>query len=131
VTTPWIITFVALWAIVILLALIVLGTLRRVIPLLESAEESLAAGRASLGPGGLPVGARVPPFTAHSIGGSPFTELDLRDTTTVALFIGTSCPACEQLVDDLENDLAPELNARLVVVSESAESARPSRDRRL
>lgn len=122
-TTPWILAFVALWATVVLLGLIVLGTLRRILPVIERAEARLAVAT-SAGPGGLTEGASVPPFTVQSIDGETFTEFDLDDTRTVVLFIGTSCVACERLVDDLENGLAPDLGARLVVVSESAESAR-------
>jgi peroxiredoxin len=123
VSTPWIAAFCALTAIVVLLALIVLGTLRRLAPLFERAEASLAAAAASASPGALPTGAKVPPFAAASVDGANFTEFDLRRTRTVLLFLGASCPACERLVQGLENGDAPELDARLMAVSPNADEA--------
>lgn len=42
-TTPWISVFVALWVIVLLLAVVVVGVLRRIGGVLDAAEAQLAA----------------------------------------------------------------------------------------
>jgi hypothetical protein len=124
VSIPWILVVAALWATVALLGLILLGTLRRILPIVEQAERSLAADAARAGPGGLTDGTTVPPFTAVSVGGATYTELDLRDERTVVLFIGATCRACEPLIEGLENGFVPDLGVRLVTVVENADFAR-------
>lgn len=123
-STPWITAFIVLCGVVLLLGLIVLGTLRRLAPLIEQAEASLAAAAERAAPRALPAGASVPPFAAETLDGATFSELDLRGSRTVVLFVGAACAACERLVDALENGYAPHLDARLVTVTESAEEAR-------
>jgi peroxiredoxin len=123
-TTAWIAAFIALWAFVVVLALLVLGTLRRIVPVIERSEEVIASAAKRLAIGGLPPGTTVPPFTGDEIGGAKFTELDLRGSTTIVLFLGSGCRACEHLVRDLELKQAPEVGARLVVVSGSPAEAR-------
>jgi len=123
----WIAAFVAFASLVLLLGLLVLGTLRRITPLLERTEESLqTAATASLG--GLPVGARVPPFEARDTHGASFTDGDLLGATSLVLFVGPSCRACERLVEDLRAGSVPYLGARLFVVPDSADLA-PELDR--
>ncbi len=118
----WIGAFVALWAFVLLLGLVVLGLLRRIAPVLERAVEVLQeASVASLG--GLPVGSRVPAFSVRSSTGASFTDADLRDRTSIVLFLDATCQACENLVKDLRLGRSPRLEARLVVVPDSPDLA--------
>jgi hypothetical protein len=120
---PWIAAFVALWALVIVLAFLVLGTLRRMAPLLERTEARLAAATQRAEPSGLQPGAIVPAFEAEVFGGGRFTDADLHGARTILLFLGPSCQACERLVDDLDTGRVPELRARLVVVAHDADEA--------
>lgn len=122
-TTPWIVAFVALWMLVIVLGLLVLGTLRRLAPLIERAEESLSAAAAGMSPGGLPIGSTVPAFSVEEVGGSTFTHGHLEGSRTIVLFLSSSCRACERFVDDLENGRIPNLGVQLVVVSDDADQA--------
>jgi len=117
----WAAAFVTLWALVIALALLTLGALRRLVPLLERAEESLRSG-ASASLGGLAPGTAVRPFMAREVAGRTFTEDDLLGSTSVVLFVGADCRSCERLVDDLRSGAVPELEAPLFVVA-SAELA--------
>jgi hypothetical protein len=121
-SAPWIAAFLALCGFVVLLGLIVLGTLRRIAPLLERAEAALATGP-QRAPGGLRSGARVPPFAGKVVDGSTFTEQDLLRRRAVVLFVGASCAACERLIIDLEAGRIPDLSSRLFVVSEYADEA--------
>jgi AhpC/TSA family len=123
VTGLWVAAFVALWILVVLIGLVVLGMVRRVTSLLEAAEVSLeAAARASLG--GLPVGAMVPTFAAETADGRAATEMDLERRLTAVLFLSRSCDACQTMVDDLSRGQVPsDLGLRLIVVSDDSETA--------
>lgn len=122
-TAPWIVAFVALWVLVIALGLLVLGTMRRLVPLLERSQEVISSSARRLAIGGLPPGTSVPPFTAQGITGATFVDTDLRGSTAIVLFLGSGCMACERLVDDLEHGRVPDLGARLVVVSDDRAEA--------
>lgn len=118
----WIGAFIALWALVVVVGLLLLGTLRRITPVLERAEESFQTA-SSISFGGLAVGARVPSFAATTVSGESFNDADLLGTKTVVLFLGPSCRACERFVKDLGAGRAPHIAAQLVVVTDDAESA--------
>lgn len=122
-TTPWIVAFVALAALVILVGLLLLGLLRRITPLLEESQELIGSASRRLTIGGLPPGATVPAFAAEEVGGGVFTQDDLRGEPSVVLFLDDGCAACEGLVADLRSGYAPVLGARLVVITSSRETA--------
>jgi hypothetical protein len=123
-SAPWIVAFIALWATVLVFGLIVLGTLRRLAPLIERAEASLAAAQERAAPRALPVGESVPTFLAETVDGATFTDADLREARTVVLFLGASCSACGHLVRDVELGQPPDLGSRLVIVSDRIDEAR-------
>jgi hypothetical protein len=120
-TAPWIAAFLTLWVVVSLVALLTLGVLRRVTPVLEQAESRLADLRAH--PSGLDPGTTVPPFSVSEPNGDTFSNADLFGSTTIVLFVGTACRACERFVRDLRGGEVPELGASLVAVAESAGEA--------
>jgi peroxiredoxin len=122
-SAPWLAALLALWAIVILLALIVLGTLRRLVPLLERAEASLGASNHNARRSGLSPGTPVPAFSAQELGRATFTDADLRGSKSIVLFLGSACAACERFVDDLRVGRVPDLGAHLIVVADVAEDA--------
>jgi hypothetical protein len=123
VTGLWLAAFVALWVLVTFIGLVVLGTLRRVTPLIEAAEAAAtSATTASLG--GLLVGSRVPAFTAETVDRQVFTEMRLETGRSGVLFLSRSCDACERLADDLaRGEVPPDLGVPLIVVSDEATSA--------
>lgn len=123
-SVPWIAAFVALWVVVILLGFLVLGTLRRLAPLIERTEASLSEAAQIVPATGLPRGAMVPAFAAEELGGARFTHSELRGSRKVLLFLGSSCQACERFVHDLRQGSVPDLGARLVVVADDAGEAR-------
>ncbi|MGI8478928.1 MAG: TlpA family protein disulfide reductase [Gaiellaceae bacterium] len=118
----WIGAVAALWALVVVVGLLVLGTLRRITPVLERAEESFQSSL-SASFGGLEVGTKVASFDVTTIDGASFTEAALLETRTVVLFLGPSCEACERFVTDLEANQIPDVDAQLVVVTDDSESA--------
>jgi hypothetical protein len=121
-TGAWIAAFVATWILVIVLSLVVLGTLRRLVPVIERAEATLVDA-SSPSSTGLPLGTIVPAFAAAEIGGDTFTDAQLRGSTTIMLFLGSSCEACERFVRDLRAAKIPDIRARLVVIADSAQLA--------
>jgi thiol-disulfide isomerase/thioredoxin len=87
---------------------------------LEAAEARLQA-LPEYGPGGLPIGAQIPPFEATTADGAPFTEADLRGRTSLVLFLSSGCSPCRTLADDLNGNtdaLGPDL---LVVLNDPSE----------
>jgi hypothetical protein len=125
VTTPWIIAFSVLSTVVVLLGFLVLGTLRRVLPMLADAEAAISIASRNARLGGLPEGVVVPPFVETTLDGGTFTDSDLRGSLSAVLFVGAGCTACASLVADIESNSVPDhLGARLVVVSDEDEAHR-------
>lgn len=112
----WIFAYVALLVVVILMAILLVGTLRRISSLLEQAEATLRLLPSELAPAGLPPGTKVPDFEAPRIDGSIFRAADLYGTSSVVLFVDNDCEPCRELVVDLEQHAIDDLGSRLVVV---------------
>lgn len=129
-TVPWIVAFAALWLVVLIVGALLVGTLHRVIPVLVEAESAMERARRMARVGGIEVGSIVPPFSVDTVDHSLLTDDDLRGTTSVVLFIGNECPACDELNRSLEAGDVPEIDARLVVVaSDNSHGMRLSRSR--
>jgi hypothetical protein len=98
---PWIVAFIALWVIVLVLAVIVLGMMRRMAPLLDRVER--LASRQNLSPdhAGLPVGSEVPSFEVSDAAGKRLRFAQELPMPAVFLFLESGCPPCEDLVEEL------------------------------
>lgn len=118
-STPWIAAFAGLAALVILLGLLVLGTLRRISPILEKAESKLLLMPSDLAPAGLAPGTPVPDFQAQDLNGSAFRAVDLRGTEGIVLFLDSDCEPCRTLTSEVVADNGGGLDARLTVVVDS------------
>ena len=128
-SSAWTVAFVVLSVVVVAVVLVVLGTLRRILPVLEAAEDAIAMSMRRTA-GGLAVGSRVPEFVVTDSEGAEVTDDEFRSNGThVVLFIGARCPACATLVADLEAGTAPTFEVPVIVVSDSREQSqrlRPS-----
>lgn len=114
---------VALWVVVVLLGLLVLGLLRRVNDVLIAVEERLAVSPA--GPAeGLPVGARLPEFAVVSEPGEEQSSEDLELGPAVWLLLSAGCPACTRIVEELAGHPDPLHGMRLVVVADDTAEER-------
>ena len=111
-STPWIVAVLALWMLVLLLAVLVLGTLRRLAPLLERAEVAIQGSR----PGGLEPGAWVPDFEAVDADGARLTAADLDGQRSMVLLVDLDCPPCKQLVGEISAADPRELEFELVAI---------------
>jgi hypothetical protein len=95
---PWIAGFVALWIATILLGTLVIGLLRRVNNVLETAERRVASASGGPGIGGAAPGTTIGAFEAD-LGGITVSSHDL--FPGVFLFLSTPCALCLELAPQL------------------------------
>lgn len=103
---PWIAAVLALWVVVVLVALLVLGLLRRIAPVLEQAERAARLGRAMDEDVGAPDGSPVPPFSVVDRSGRTVPFEDVAPGERVVLFVDADCPACGNVTDGLATGAA-------------------------
>lgn len=120
-TGPWIAAFLALWAVVVLLAVLTLGLLRRVAPALEQVERAAGVGR-MMEDLGLPAGAVVPPFEVTDAAGRRVPFADVGPQDRVVLFVDANCPACDAVTTALARRPGP-VDLPVVVVPGPATEA--------
>lgn len=118
-STPWIIAFAALWLLVIVLGLVVLGAFRRLEFWFSEAQKALDAATAQLRSDGLQTGEIVGAFSATTIDGARFGRADLLEEPSIVLFISSDCAACELLLSGLERGVLPDSSERFVVVTDN------------
>jgi hypothetical protein len=118
VSTTWLVVMPLLVGFVAVLAFVVLGLLRRLVPLMEQVDATLAAALVRVRVSGLPAGAVVPEFHASVVAGAAFSDENLRGRSTLVLFINSSCSACHRLFSDLRAGSIPDLGVQLIVVTE-------------
>lgn len=115
-SSAWVVAYALLSVVVILLAVLVLGTLRRISTVLERAELVLSSPGSR--PGGLEAGAVVPDFEAVSAEGVPFTAADLENRQSLVVLVDRDCPPCRQLLGELGEERPTDLPELLVVFGE-------------
>lgn len=101
-SSAWISAFVALWVVVIFLAVTLLGWLRRTSLVLEQAEARLAAAPLGMTFGGAPPGTQIPPFEVADEHGAPVSSAELLRTPSVVLFMSSGCEACHHVASELD-----------------------------
>lgn len=102
-STSWAAAFVALWVVVLVIAVVVVGLLRRISSVLEQAEAHVASsGSGAAAIGGLPVASYAPEFRVFNENGDEIKTAELVRTPTILLFMEAHCGPCEQLAPDLE-----------------------------
>jgi methylamine dehydrogenase accessory protein MauD len=111
----WAVATVVLWVAVIALAVVVLGILRQITPVLERA----AAHPGAMGPGhqGPPVGDPVPHFSARDTAGEVVDEQSLRGQPALLLFLSIGCAPCEQLAAEIRRTDLGALASQLIIVT--------------
>lgn len=102
-STPWIIAFLALWAVVLVTLAVTIGLLRRTGPLLEQLERRLAAdAQAEPAAWGAPVDTQVPEFRVAAENGDAdtgreMTSAELIRIPTILLFMEEHCGPCQRV----------------------------------
>jgi thiol-disulfide isomerase/thioredoxin len=99
---PWIAAFVVLWVGFLALAVILLGLVRRMSPILERAEAQLGihGGKGSFG--GAPVASAVGPFQLVDSDGRTAFSREAVEEPTLLLFVAPGCQPCEQILHGLD-----------------------------
>jgi len=98
-TAPWIVAFACLWLVVVLLGFAVVGVMRRMVGVLERAEQHLATE-----PGGVPLLTSIPPFQLldDATGEAMSSEEVIREPSIV-LFMESGCKPCQALATKLDD----------------------------
>jgi AhpC/TSA family len=110
----WMAAVIAVWLVVALLALVVLGLLRQIAPILERADAVLAGQPTHPG---LPVGSPIPTFALTAADGSTLTDTSLVGTPFTLLFVSSGCEPCRRLAAALREDDV-DLPVELIVVAD-------------
>lgn len=113
---PWVVAFLALWVLVIVLAALVLGMMRRMAPLLAKVERITDQQNLPPDHAGLPPGSEVPPFDVVDEAGRKLRLGRTLPLPAVLLFVDGACPPCKELVEDLLAQAESLRGTRLYVV---------------
>lgn len=123
----WIASLIALWLVVGVLAVLVLGFLRRVSSVLEAAEGVVSESRTSLGAARR--GMRIAPFKVFDSLGVPVESDTLFMAPAVYVLLHSGCAPCRVLAKNLAE--LPEPAAPVNVIIDDSEAARSFLDSRL
>jgi hypothetical protein len=115
----WIAALVSLWLIVAILALLVLGLLRRIAPILERAEAIISSEPA---PPGLSPGSLMPPFEVTTVDSRRIAASDLIGKPFVLLFVSSGCAPCARLAEQIGEAGDPDLGFDLLVVADDSDA---------
>lgn len=112
---------VALWSVVVVMALILVGLLRRMTNVLEQAEARLA--QAATGFGGAPPGTAIPPFEVKDEQGSVLRFAQLVGSPAIYLFMSSTCEPCKRLAAELSGiDQALDRTPLFLIMEDSPEA---------
>ncbi len=123
-TTPWVVAFVLLWAIVLLLSLFLIGFFRRVSNVLEQAEARLSAASTGAVGSGLGPDSIVGDFEAVDAAGRQVHGHASLKGRRIYVFLSVDCEPCHTLVDDIRKRGLHSDTAGIVVVLDDAPEAR-------
>lgn len=119
-TGPWMALVLSLTVLVIVLAVLVLGLMRRVVPLLEGGGPPHAT-RAF---GGLTAGETVPPFEVRERDGTPIASDRLFHEARVVVFMSASCQPCRVVAGELREHWDDVARLPLLVVLSDDDASR-------
>jgi methylamine dehydrogenase accessory protein MauD len=97
-----VISTILLWAIVLLLAFLLLGTLRALGILTWKLEQLQTITPRRIGREGLPLGVKAPDFTLKSTAGGEVSLHDFAGRKVLLVFTQNSCGLCNAIVPDLQ-----------------------------
>jgi hypothetical protein len=116
VTGPWIAAFVGLWVVVLLVALLQLGLVRRAGSLLEQVELQLSSIQVAASIQGLAAGSRVPDVDLRDASGHRRRLREWDDEAAVFLLLSDECEPCQTLLADLRDRSGNILGHHIVAI---------------
>jgi methylamine dehydrogenase accessory protein MauD len=111
----WAIAIVFLWLAVIALAVVVLGLLRQLMPLLERAVASTT--EFAISAQGPLVGHQLPYFVARDAEGKAIEQQQFRGRPSLLLFLSAGCGPCKWLAEELGQADLGELADQLIIIA--------------
>jgi hypothetical protein len=114
---PWIIAFGALWVLVLVLAMLVLGMLRRIAPLLAEAENIVRQQHDLPDDDGIPLGSEVPKFELIDAEGDIVRPGESLALPAVFLFVQSGCEPCQELTADISEHANSFAGTRMYVIT--------------
>lgn len=114
-TTPFYVSYAALWVIVVFHTLLLLGLVRG-----YARGTELPAPTPPLQFDDYLRGQPVPEFSAHDVSGAEVDESSLIGQRTALLFVSPDCPTCSATLDELEA-LELKSEGRVVIVCRAAD----------
>lgn len=100
-STFWLVSYIILWAVVLFLAFLLLGTLRALGLMRWRLEQLEATTPRRLGRDGLRLGARAPDFTLPSVEGAEVSLRDFAGRKILLVFTKVGCNPCRAIVPEL------------------------------
>lgn len=116
-TTPWVVAFVLLWFVVVLAIVVLLGFLRRVSEVLERSAAAVSVDDLAIG---APLLSVIRPFEVSDADGVRYPFPGFVQGHALILFIGTDCPACDMLLEQMADVGASVDDMPLFVIGEGA-----------
>jgi methylamine dehydrogenase accessory protein MauD len=115
--TPWwLVSYVALWLVVLFLAFLLLGALRALGLLRWRLEQLEATTPSRTGRGGLKPGKRAPDFTLPCVAGGEVSLHDFAGRRVFLVFTQSGCKPCHKVAPEL-NRLHDAGNVQVLVVN--------------
>jgi methylamine dehydrogenase accessory protein MauD len=115
--TPWwLLSYVALWLVVLLLAFLLLGALRALGLLRWRLEQLEATTPSRTGRGGLKPGKKAPDFTLPCVSGGEVSLHDFAGRRVFLVFTMSGCKPCHRIVPEL-NKLQRRGDVQVLVVN--------------
>ena len=102
---PWLVSYIALWAVVLFQGVVIFLLLRQLGVIYLGTAQGVARD-------GLPAGRRAPDFTLPDLDGRPTSLADFRGLPLLLVFGSATCAPCRTLIPDL-NVFARERRADL------------------
>jgi len=112
-STPFYISYVALWILVIFQSLILLGLVRMVYQLQQNGA---TVGSSD---GGMTSGQEAPRFSTVDLSGAPINSTSFAGRLTALLFVSPTCPSCTTTLHEM-NALRHKANGNVIVICRAA-----------
>jgi methylamine dehydrogenase accessory protein MauD len=119
----WLISFAVLWAVVLLLGFLLLGTLRALGVLTWRLDQLQAITPSRVGRGGLKPGKKAPDFTLPAVAGGEASLHDFAGRKVFLVFVQGGCSPCHRVVPELNKQQRKGEVAVLAVFNGQAEGA--------
>src|SRR5438552_1693700 len=126
--TVWLISYLALWLVVLLLGFLLLGTLRAFGLLRWRLEQLEATTPSRLGRGGLKPGKKAPDFSLPSTEGAAVALHDWAGRQVLLVFTQSGCGPCQRIMPELNRLQEAGAYQVLVVNNGDVETARKFAD---